>query len=354
MLTYDTDTHRKIHWFHHFRQPAILFERLSGFEPLSGIKIDLFETTSKMDLTKFSIQRWLYLVMSSLIMGCNSEDTPTISNYMIVEIDGNEFTYADENLSVNENCNFIFINGATAQVDDKRFRLGFQLTKSGKISEIYCLDFSVSGIAAPDYRSADFLSSEVFFINNFEYSESEGTLSFDFDGVLYELDKKESSKRISGRVETNQLQFIDCSISPRQIAATIDQQPFESVEIEGETVTTTESQGQIISIESSWVGISDDGFKISILTSAELEDMTIGTYSFSENSSKNRVTLEKYEGVYEAVIFEDRNGAWKEFVCRGEFRIEQKVNDSVVGIFSLKAYKNDEVIYTITNGTFSI
>ncbi|MEM6362024.1 MAG: hypothetical protein AAF731_18190 [Bacteroidota bacterium] len=273
---------------------------------------------------------------------------------MIVEIDGNEFTYADENLSVNENCNFIFINGATAQVDDKRFRLGFQLTKSGKISEIYCLDFSVSGIAAPDYRSADFLSSEVFFINNFEYSESEGTLSFDFDGVLYELDKKESSKRISGRVETNQLQFIDCSISPRQIAATIDQQPFESVEIEGETVTTTESQGQIISIQSSWVGISDDGFKISILTSAELEDMTIGTYSFSENSSKNRVTLEKYEGVYEAVIFEDRNGAWKEFVCRGEFRIEQKVNDSVVGIFSLKAYKNDEVIYTITNGTFSI
>ncbi|MEM8568958.1 MAG: hypothetical protein AAGF85_21040 [Bacteroidota bacterium] len=273
---------------------------------------------------------------------------------MIVEIDGKEFTYADENLSVNENCNFIFINGATVQVDDQRFRLGFRLTKSGRISEIYCLDFSVSGVAAPEFRSADFLSSEVFFINNFEYSEPKGALSLDFNGVLYELDKRESTKKISGRVETNELQFADCSISPWQIAATIDQRPFEAVEIGGKTITTTNAQDEVISIQSSWVGISDDGFKISILTSSELEDMTIGTYSFSENSSKNRVTLEKYEGVYEAVMFDDHNGGWQDFACRGEFRIEEKMNNITRGSFSLKAYKNDEVIYSITNGTFSI
>ncbi|MEM7108560.1 MAG: hypothetical protein AAF519_10080 [Bacteroidota bacterium] len=310
-----------------------------------------------MDLKKIAASKWISIFMVySFVLGCNSEESPIISNYMTVQIDGKEFTYADEDLSVNENCNFIFINSATVQVDDQRFRLGFQLTKSGRIREIFCLDFSNSSAVASAFKSADFLASEVFAISNFELSEAEGTLSFDFNGLLYELDQGGSTKGISGRIETKALQLTDCSVN-QWLLGTIDQQPFEAVEMEGETITSRNAQDQIISIQSSWRGISDDGFRISIVTDAELEDMATGTYPFGEKDLLNVVKFEKYLGPYEAVQLEQHRGAWQAFECSGEFVIDEQTGGArsrTNGTFSLNASKDGEIVFSIINGTFSI
>ncbi|MEM0938226.1 MAG: hypothetical protein AAGI25_00400 [Bacteroidota bacterium] len=302
-----------------------------------------------------AMRKHLILLVLALIFGCSSEELPAIKQLMEIQLNDQTFTFAEDESFANENCENIFLNTSYFIVDSSRVRLEIAITTDGRIKEITYLDFS--DVIGRQFKTADYLSSEVFFIENYAFSPLDRTLSFEFDGTLYEIDESQNTKSIAGKVKIENLKSIDCTASQREINAHINQEAFNVVDIIGFTSQTRNNQNSITSFKSVWNGISDDGFSIAIVTSDELKDMDVGVYSFNENDSIDLVTVRKYEGAYEAIVLKERNGEWKDFQYDGEFVIEEQVVDfsSITrGRFSLKAYQNGEVIYSITDGTFSI
>jgi hypothetical protein len=141
------------------------------------------------------------------------------------------------------------------------------------------------------------------------------------------------------------------------VNAKIEGQEFNFVEIVGTTTVEQNIGNQTLSFESIWTAYSDDGFAISIKTAENLTDMDLGSYSFSSSDSINLFMIEKYSGAYEASVFETPDGGWEHYEYQGQFTIESKLQglfQMTTGRFSLEALKDGQVIYHVTDGSFSI
>lgn len=299
----------------------------------------------------------VFLIISLWITGCSTNiDEAVIASHLLeIRVGGESISFTNDELVANENCHSIFLNTSYASINGERFRLEMAFTKSGRIREVSYID--LSGTVGVQFRSADFLASEVFTINNFQWSESDQTLSFDFDGTLYEVDNRNNTKIISGTMRTDQLEITECTIQNWEISASINNEPFNEVEVDGVTTNIRDAEDLVVSVESVWTGYSDDGFRIALVMSDDLKNIEPGQYSFDETNLTDYVRIEKYEGAYEAIESAERNGDWEGFEYVGELVIEEQlISPAQVtkGSFSFRALKNGEVVYTVTDGKFSI
>lgn len=291
------------------------------------------------------MHKYFLLPLLILMAGCSSEELPEVQQAMEIQIDEETVTFTEKELSGNENCGQIFVNASAQTENSSRFRIDINITTSGRIKDIHFVDYSDNN---RHYRTADFTSAEVFFIDNYSFSPLHRTLNFDFNGTLYEINRAQNTKLITGKVNIDHLENISCSFEPSEIEADINQEPFNVVSIVG-TSTSTETE---------WLAVSDDGIKISIITADNLQDMPAGVYSFTKDDLLNRVTIEKYTGSHKATDSKIiRSEEWESFQYEGELIIEEQAGDPTTrarGSFNLKAYKDNEVVYEITNGKFSI
>jgi hypothetical protein len=152
---------------------------------------------------------------------------------------------------------------------------------------------------------------------------------------------------LSGKVKIDNFKEISCTYKPWELKANINQTPFSLVDISG---MSNSEKGE-------WTAFSDNGIKISIITSQRLRDMPIGTYTFSKDDLLNKVIIEKYTGPYRASTLGYMPNEWERYQYEGELIISEQVKDAdpyTKGSFHFKAYKNNEVVYDVANGEFSI
>lgn len=289
------------------------------------------------------MNRYFILPFLFLTVGCNTEIEPEIVNEKVMElhVEGENFTFTNEEFSANENCEHIFISAS----DNGNFRIRIELKTSGHIKDIHFYDFSNHNAY---YRTVDFNSSEVFFIKNYNFSPPNRTLSFDFSGMLLNMNNEKDRKIITGKINIDNLDNVSCSFQPRKITANINQSPYNMVDYIGRSTSS----------ESNWLSISNDGFKISIITGEELSEMSKGIYPFSKNDSINIVKIEKYIGPYKVTplkIFLEEE--WESFQYEGELIIEEQISNHFAvtkGSFKIKASRNNEVVYDVIDGEFSL
>jgi len=195
-----------------------------------------------------------------------------------------------------------------------------------------------------------FISSQNFSVQNFSLDPSTRDLSFDFSGTMYQLDQDQprNTKLIQGKVRINYLQNIECSFVPWSMEATINQTAFQEV--------IMVERGS--DIKSEWWAFSDNGIKLGIITEKHLENMPLGTYTFTRKDLINRVTIGKYTGPLKATSLKEvLDDQWESYEYEGELVILEQTKlpkRKIRGTFRLKAYKNDQLIYEVINGTFRI
>ena len=116
-----------------------------------------------------------------ILFGCGMEELP-MDKTLELEFDDKQLIFSSSNLVVNENCGQIFINASNSG----RLLTKFELKTDGQIGEVILVDYSDDD---KHYKTADFNASREFFITNFDYTPLDGSISFDYQGTLYEVDK---------------------------------------------------------------------------------------------------------------------------------------------------------------------
>jgi hypothetical protein len=291
--------------------------------------------------------KFFTLLALFLLLGCKKQEIEQKSlNQLEIIVNNTAITFEDNTWSGNSNCNRIFINGSVlSQKAPFMCRLQMDLTADGRVREVVFFDYSDQN---RHYKTVDFISSSNFSLQNFQFDPFTRNLSFDFAGTLYEVDDPQHTKPISGKVRINQLQDIACSYTPWTIKALINQKVFQKVDM----------WGRWDEVKSQWVAISDEGTWLSIVTTQPLRNMPTGTYPFKRSDLMNRVEIKKYVGPYKATMIGLLNEEeWEKYEYEGTLTIEQQQSlpeKSTKGTFHLKAYKDNQVVYEVTNGTFSI
>jgi hypothetical protein len=264
---------------------------------------------------------------------------------MVIKLNGETITLNDVEFSGNENCDHIFINTSFHNKEtETSFLLDIDLTREGGIRQILFVNYADNN---RHYRTSDFNASETFQIENYAYDVISGSLYFDFSGTLYETNRELNTLQISGKVKMETLKSIDCSFIPWVVKADIDQTSYYAVQVFGKRASE----------KSEWISYSDSGFKITFLTAVEMKDLPIGVYKFTRNDLLNIVTIQNYTGISKATNANFLLGdEWATYEYEGEFFVEERLegpNSYTKGTFSVKAYRNDELVYVVKNGSFS-
>jgi hypothetical protein len=284
-----------------------------------------------------------FILLLFIMPGCDSDEI-AIKDFVEFTIDGEKVELAEVQFFGNENCGKIFVNGSITRDTGPRFRFEIDLTINGHIDHVTLYDYDDHRT----YKTADFISSKSFSIDNFTFSPPDRSLSFDFEGTLYDIRNSAATKHIAGKVLIKDLLDAPCSWDYWEVEAEINQQPFTAVEIAGKSNSEM----------TEWLALSDDGMKISLITENELKDMPVGTYLFTREDFLNRVIIQNYTGPTVATISRFLTPEnWESYDYEGELVIEQQIANEVpktIGRFSVRASKNDEIIYDVTNGRFSI
>ncbi len=295
------------------------------------------------------MNKLILFLLFCILFSCNSDDhsETIVTRNFELSIDTEKMDFVNDQFFTNENCNRIYLNMSTSSsVSVPKFLLEIEMTTSGHLKEVFYVDYADNN---RHYRSPDFNNSKDFTITNFNYDKLLDSLYFEFSGKIYEFDNPLNSKIISGVIKDDNFETIACSFLPKEIIADIDQEPlFHAVEMIGTS-----------SLEKTkWIAISDNGFKIEIITDQKMKEMPIGTYSFGKADQLNIVTIENYKGPIRAtnarfLLDED----WESYEYEGELIIDEQIEKPfrvTKGHFTFKALKGDELVYEITNGRFSI
>ncbi len=283
-----------------------------------------------------------------MFLSCGSDDSPTnsITRQLEFAIDNERNTFINNQFYANENCNEIFISVSTVSLElDSKFLLEISLNKKGNINSFSFVDYSDDNRL---YRTADFNPSQTFLIENFKLDEQLNSLYFEFEGTLYEIDTPENTKRISGAVTVEDFQSIDCSFTPKELDVVINQELFSKTNVVG---LSSENEFR-------WIAFSDNDIKLELVTDKDLSDLSTGVYSFARGDITNIVSIEKYIGQPKAThikLLKDED--WKSYEYEGELIISKQIDgiDPITnGSFNFKVFEGNELVYEITNGSFSL
>ncbi|WP_224998757.1 hypothetical protein [Cesiribacter sp. SM1] len=286
-----------------------------------------------------------FLAILLLFAGCEKEE-PAISQLLEVEFDGKTTTFINEDLSANENCGRIFINAsAVTNKFNSSFHISLDITRDGHINSMLLVDYADKN---QHYKTANYNAANVFSIRDYSYSPLDKSVTFEFDGTLYEADNPLNTKALKGKVRLQHLYEHPCSYWPEVVKANINSAPFHAVKHTGRGTTSITNR----------TAYSDDGYRISIVTAREIKEMPVGSYHFAKEDATNRVMLEKYLGSPNANTYEPLwEQEWESYDYEGVLHILEQTADPMPhtsGTFSFKAYQNNKLVYEVTGGKFSL
>ena len=226
----------------------------------------------------------------------------------------------------------------------------FNLTKQGELKSIYFAD--KSGEFRKDYYSADFIPSSTITISEFEFVENT-KLKFKFNGQLfkkkYNLNQQNETIEIEGNVEIKKFSENICNTFVNFITLNNNIKFSNITRINDNNLTSSSIR---------YEGNSLNGYNINIKNlNQNLPDLPLGTYSFSNNSTTEKVEFRKYVGLPKSfstsiIIPSD----WILYETQGSFTIVEKTLINGFKVVKIKlnftASHNGIVEYTINNADF--
>jgi hypothetical protein len=226
----------------------------------------------------------------------------------------------------------------------------FNLTKQGQLKSIYFAD--KNGEIRKDYYSADFIPSSTITISEFEFIENT-ILKFKFNGQLFKkknsLTQQNETIQIDGNVEIKKFTENLCNTFVNFINLN-NNINFSNI--------TRINDNNLTSPSIRYEGNSLNGYNIKIKNlNQNLPDLPIGTYSFSNNSTTEKIEFRKYVGLPKSfstsiIIPSD----WILYETQGSFTIVEKTTINGFQVVKIKlnftASQNGIVEYTINNADF--
>ena len=224
------------------------------------------------------------------------------------------------------------------------------LTKDGELKSVYFAD--KSGNSRQDYYSPDFIPSSTITISEFEFIDNI-KLKFKFSGQVfkkkYNFLEPNETITIDGNVEIKKFINNQCNSFVNYMTLNND------IKLSNITRINQNNQPNLIV---RYEGTSLNGYNIILKNlNQNLMEMSLGTYSFSNNSITEKIEFRKYIGIPKSfstttLIPTD----WTLYETEGSFTITEKTTINGFQVVKVKlnftASQNGNVLYNITNADF--
>jgi hypothetical protein len=294
----------------------------------------------------------LCFALVALTSGCEDKTLEKYVNTYEISINNSPIIKNQAAFSINENCGLVF---SSIWLNDE-YVLDIELSDVGAIRKILLIGVWPKNDRDESFRSVDFIPGSTFQIKNFQFDKLNKKISFDFEGKL--MDPRNFPQyigrtvTIKGKIEDKNLIIAPCRGLLQNVKATVNGFLYT----ENMTYSLSESSGKTASFS-----FSENGYSITFLTSQQLKDMDLKSYSFGKNSTNDFITFEKYIGPIRSTQYitpPKIDGEWEKYNYEGSFTITEKINSNgrlfTKGVFSLNVYDKitNDLLYTITNGEF--
>ncbi len=312
-----------------------------------------FLFTQKLNKMKKTYILLLFLALIS----CSKSNEEISNRSFTVNIENENFTLINENITANENCDNLFVSARYTTPNDIGFKLEFKLTKKGAIRNVALYNYRE---ASKQYESADFNPTGKLTLKNFNYDQDKNTLSFDFEGYLIEVDSnigtidvQRNQKYIKGKMNIDALTKTACNNTIGDITIETNNLKFYTSKTLGTNTPSLTLNPYAFDF------FSDNGYKISFKNNVDLWDVPIGNYSFTETTPESRINFEEYIGNFRATqLLWIRLVDWKVYSTAGNFKIKEHkmLNGLKVtrGEFDLNVSENNVSKYSLKNIAFQV
>lgn len=203
------------------------------------------------------------------------------------------------------------------------------------------------------YKTEDFNPAKTFLIKNYSYDSANKSISYNFEGILYEPETaiNINSNKISVKGKINLKNIISSNIPGFAInRVSYDTSNFSFYSVRG---VNTQNEERTLFYHHF---LSNDGYRLLLTLDPTVSSSLLPqTYSFDKNSTKNCVSFFKFSGeprMTTTTIIEPHE--WKGYQCNGFFTITQKTDTTLKGILFMEVYDNMTLLYKIDNVEFSI
>ncbi|AWG21259.1 hypothetical protein FFWV33_06785 [Flavobacterium faecale] len=224
------------------------------------------------------------------------------------------------------------------------------LTKEGTLKSVYFVD--KSGHSRQDYYSPDFIPSSTITISEFEFIDNT-KLKFKFSGQVFKkkhsLLEPNETITIEGTVQIKKFINSQCNTFVNYMTLNND------IKLSNiSRINQNDQQNSIVSYE----GTSLNGYNIVLKNIKQnLLEMPLGTYSFSNKMTNDKIEFRKYIGIpksFSTTILIPTD--WTLYETQGSFTITEKTTINGLQVVKLKlnftATKNGTVEYKFTNSDF--
>lgn len=291
------------------------------------------------------MKKLLILFAILAFIGCSSDDDSiALTQNVKVKLENQIYTNGSELISINENCQFLYIQMPLKE----DYMLDMTLTEKGYLVEVSLRETSGEHAA---YKLADYHPLADITIEDFTYDEATQYLYIKLKGDLRKVGDSTQTKSIEIEIEDKNTLSIPCENMLMSHKAHINNADFRN------------NINYVLSDDSAYkaVSLSDNGFALVLDSAQNLSDLPLNQpFAFDESGSK-QIQLLEYTGTLSSSnyttppIIEEE---WQKYNCRGEFILTERNFENgtyhTKGQYSFTAYHidNGEIAYQITNGQF--
>jgi hypothetical protein len=303
------------------------------------------------------MKRAYILLLLAALISCSKSSEEISNQSFTLNIENENFTLRNENITANENCDFLFVSARYFTQNDIGFRMEFKLTKKGAIRSVALYNYRES---SKQYESADFNPTGKLTLKNFNYDQIKNSLSFDFEGYLIEvnsnlatIDVQKNQKYIKGQFNIEALIKTNCEAVEGDINFETNTLKFHKSKTLGTHTPSSSTNPYVFDF------FSDNGHRISFKSNIDLWNTPIGIYSFTESTLENRINFEEYIGNFRATqLLWIRFVDWKTYSTRGNYIIKEQItvkgSKITKGEFNLEVLENNVLKHSIKNVDFQV
>lgn len=200
------------------------------------------------------------------------------------------------------------------------------------------------------YRTADFNPLETFSIRNFKFDENAKTVSFEYEGKMYESleSVNTSSKSISvkGKIDTKITHVSSGSFSPL---------PYAKFSAGDYTFST--ARGFISRNDDATIlcmnYLTNKGERLQLAVNPLFSSSVFPvTFTFGLDDTVNNLTFMKFTGAPRATVQDIlRPEDWKSYPTKGTLTFNKILPDHYEGAFSIEVYDGTTLLHKTDNGT---
>jgi len=273
-------------------------------------------------------------------ISCSKEDLNQeliIERLITVNVDGVNYTLVNDNVGGNENCDRLLVSANFFNEESIYFRLNIHISTSGDLLHVWYdeRDFTSN---TPNlikiFLTPNFNPLRSFSIANFEYDDVTGYLAFDFSGSLFRENLNSEERELTGSVEINQHQTIECGVSIKSIKYYSSNLNLFGFFHSGTQFSDSSQLHRFF---------TNNGFIFEFNLEQDFWEIPLGEIPFNKYSVINKINLSEQQGgivASQSPLISQHD--WKQYSTSGTIILEDKIienNEKFIIGFILFVYR---------------